>query len=527
MYQKEHLAMNIRTIIDRLARPGALMCLALLIGLTAATVRAAPAPAPPASLDIAAIDAYVDAQMRDLRIPGLALGIVQGEEIVHLKGFGVADPGGRAVTPQTPFIIGSTTKSFTALAVMQLVEAGKVDLDAPIQRYLPNFRVADSDASADITVRHLLNQTSGISSAAGNADFTRDDAADDALEQRARALQTVQLTQPVGATFQYANANYDLLGLLVQTVSGQPYEDYIQQQIFAPLEMRHAYTAPAAAQSDGLATGYHYWFGVPAAMATPFPRGTLPSGYLIASVEDMSHYLIAQLNDGRYRDATVLSAPGIAALHRPAVAAFDGNQYAMGWLVGQSGGVPSVWHNGTVPGFNANMVLAPSQRWGVVALMNASSQIDEVRKEAIVDGVISLLHGRAPQPTPANQIVVVLYAVIMVIAAIPLINVIWSALALRRWRTNPSSRPRRWRLVWRVASVWAPNLLVALLFLLVQPRLFGIGLRGTLLLSPDIGTVMIASSVIALGWCVVYPLLLWQLLRARLAPRTISSPARG
>ena len=142
-------------------------------------------------------------------------------------------------------------------------------------------------------------------------------------------------------------------------------------------------------------------------------------------------------------------------------------------------------------------------------------------------GVVSLLHGRTPPASPRNQIVVMLYAVICIIAAIPLVNAVWSALALRRWHTNPSRRPRRWRLAWRIGSVCGLNLLVALLFLVVQPRLFGIGLRGTLLLSPDIGAMMIASCVIALGWCGVYPLLIWQLLRAGSTPRAVSAPAGG
>src|SRR5690349_8939643 len=112
--------------------------------------------------DFAAIDAYVQGEMKATGIPGLALGIVQGDRIVHLTGFGIADPSGRVVSPQTPFIIGSLNKPITCLAVMQLVEAGKVDLDAPVQRYIPWFRVADEGDSARITVRHLLMQTSGL-----------------------------------------------------------------------------------------------------------------------------------------------------------------------------------------------------------------------------------------------------------------------------------------------------------------------------------------------------------------------------
>ena len=108
------------------------------------------------------IDAYIHTRMQAAHIPGLALGIVRGKEVVYLKGYGIAGPDGRSVTPQTPFILGSTSKSFTALAVMQLVEAGKIDLDAPVTKYLPWFRTADAAALARITVRNLLHQDSGL-----------------------------------------------------------------------------------------------------------------------------------------------------------------------------------------------------------------------------------------------------------------------------------------------------------------------------------------------------------------------------
>src|SRR5215208_8208563 len=114
-----------------------------------------------------AVDTYVSRKMKELGIPGAALVIVQGDQIVHLKAFGVADADGRPVTPQTPFFTGSTGKSFTALAIMQLVEAGKIKLDAPVQTYLPWFRVADADASERITVRQLLNQDSGLPQSIG------------------------------------------------------------------------------------------------------------------------------------------------------------------------------------------------------------------------------------------------------------------------------------------------------------------------------------------------------------------------
>jgi len=179
--------MTFKTRISRFAGWIMLAILVLALSLTATTAGAAPAPSPHASPDFAAIDAYVESQMRDLRIPGLALGIAKGDRIVHLKGFGVADPSGRAVTPQTPFHIASISKSFTALAVMQLVEAGALDLDAPVQRYLPAFRVADPDAAARITVRQLMTQTSGFARASENVFLGGSDTSADALERRVRA----------------------------------------------------------------------------------------------------------------------------------------------------------------------------------------------------------------------------------------------------------------------------------------------------------------------------------------------------
>lgn len=214
-----------------------------ILALPALSFTALPGAAAPraAPADFAAIDRYVEQEMQATHLPGLALGIVQGDQIVHLKGFGVADPSGRPVTPQTPFLIASTSKSFTALAIMQLVEAGKVDLDTPVQHHLPWFRVADAEASARITVRHLLNQTSGLPTIAGQAYTDRRDTSDSALENEVRALSKVAPTQPPGTIYQYCNLNYTILGLIVQTVAGETYEQYMQEHVLAPLRMTNSF----------------------------------------------------------------------------------------------------------------------------------------------------------------------------------------------------------------------------------------------------------------------------------------------
>jgi len=134
------------------------------------------------------IDAHIKRQMERLNIPGAALAIVEDDEIVHLRGFGEARPGGEVPTPHTPFFIGSLTKSFTALVVMQLVEDGRVELDAPVQRYLPWLRVADPRASAQMTVRHLLNQTSGLPTSSGEIQLADLDRSPGATERQARVI---------------------------------------------------------------------------------------------------------------------------------------------------------------------------------------------------------------------------------------------------------------------------------------------------------------------------------------------------
>jgi CubicO group peptidase (beta-lactamase class C family) len=159
---------------------------------------------------------------------------------------------------------------------MQLAEAGKRDLDAPVQRYIPWFRVADPEASTLVTVRHLLKQTSGLTEGAGRAATLA--ARMQPLEPAVRALATIQLARPPGAAFEYSNLNYTTLGLVAETAAGQPFDAYLKTHIFGPLNMHHTYTAIEDARRSGLASGYRYWFGFPAAFDTPGHGGTVPAG---------------------------------------------------------------------------------------------------------------------------------------------------------------------------------------------------------------------------------------------------------
>lgn len=459
----------------------------------------------PSDAAYAHLDAYLERQLAALNIPGAALVIVEGAAMVHIRTFGRAGPDGQAPTPQTPFFIGSLTKSITAVAVMQLVEAGQLELDAPVQRYLPWFRVADPQATAQLTVRHLLNQTSGFAQAAGMIPLADFDDQPGAAERQARALATYQLPRLPGAAWEYSNVNYNLLGLIVEAASGESYADYVQHHLFTPLDMRHSYTSKAAAQRHGLAVGHRAWFGWPvAAPELPVPVGSLPSGQLIASAEDMGHYLIAQLNHGRYRDTQLLSPASTADVQRPAVKAasmgVDMGGYAMGWFVTETDQGARLWHNGQVPDYFAYMALLPEQRRGLVLLVNSNQMLLNFALLGVGEGAAALLAGAKPAPFPWGVVPWLLRGCLL-IPAIQVGDVLYTQRMVRRWQADPASRPgsaRRWLLERALPGLLNLGLGASALGLLAT------NLRPMLrLFMPDLYWLMALSGGVASIWMVV------------------------
>ncbi|HEX5436672.1 MAG TPA: serine hydrolase domain-containing protein [Gemmatimonadaceae bacterium] len=389
------------------------------------------------ALDTTRIDAYITAKMRSARIPGVALAIVQRDRIAYLKGYGRADPSGRPVTPQTPFLIGSITKPFTALAVMQLVDAGRVGLDAPVQRYLPWFHLADSAASARITVRQLLTMTSGIPQLYETQVWTDQD--DGALERAVRILQTKKLAHAPGTSVEYSNANYDALGLIVQAVSGRSYEEYVTQHIFAPLAMRNSFASQDEALRHGMASGHRWWFGIPVAVTFPYRRPELPAGYLISGAEDMAHFLIAQMNEGRYRDTAVLSPAGMAVMH----AEPPPKHYGMGWESLRANGRRLINHDGGAANFQASVFFDPEARVGVfvaadvISALDAfssppgNSRLDGATTRAMAHTVLSMAMGE-PVPSQGVGIEMLTVAFDLTILALTVVLLL-SLMRMRGW----------------------------------------------------------------------------------------------
>jgi CubicO group peptidase (beta-lactamase class C family) len=373
------------------------------------------------------IDDFVSQQVNRHGIPGLALALVDDKQILFMKGYGKADQTGRSVTPETPFLLASVSKPLTAVAVMQLVEAGKVDLDAPVQRYIPEFTLADTSASRQITVRHLLLHTSGLPVTACD---TRGHAG--TLAEYVAELQKVEPAVPAGTRHIYCSGNYNLLGRVIETVSGQSFGQYIQEHVFAPLEMSQSFTSEALAQQAGMARGYQWFFGLPLPTHHPYNPSQLPSGYMISSAEDMGHFLISQLNEGQYMGTSMMSADTIAAMQVPGTERGSKGGYGFGWVIAPVGGVPAVWHDGVNANYHSLVLMLPEKRLGMVVLMNSFGIVAyESAYEEIETGITQLLAGI--EPDRPSQSLRNLYLRIDAILAVILAMAVWPFARMRKW----------------------------------------------------------------------------------------------
>lgn len=454
------------------------------------------------------LDSFFATQMAAYKIPGLSVAIVRAGQVEYLKGYGIANPAGDPVTPETSFLLASVSKSFTALGVMQLVEAGKISLDDPIKKHLPWFALA-GEGGESITIAHLVYHTSGFSQRVGE-EMNELPNTPDGLESGVRGLVGQELNFSPGSGWEYSNANYSILGLLIQEVSGLRYEDYIQQNIFAPLGMKNSYTSLANARAGNAASGYYPFFGIPVVYdeSMPYATATLPTGGLWSSAADMSSYLLAHLNGGQYESAALLSAAGAERLHTPGAEIFPGYNYAMGWFhapgfldrefldtlstqLKQYDDMETLWHEGEWLNYRSIALMLPELDYGVVILMNINDRtVSSVYKNIAWDVTLIATGGEAYYFPPGEDFIV-RYSlwIFSGVAVLLLGGLLWSLLR----------RNRSW-----LALIPLPiNLgLLAYLHLKLLPDNdvnLPILLRG----APDLGILVSLVTVLAIGWSAV------------------------
>ncbi len=314
----------------------------------------------------------VDKAMQKFNVPGVAIGVLlDGDEHHVTRGVTSVDFP-LDVDDQTLFQIGSTTKTFTGTALMMLVEEGQVDLEAPVQRYLPKFRLPDAAAAKQLKVRNLVTHTGGFV-----GDYFDDlGRGEDALRRKVGRMRTrtPQLT-PVGKLWSYNNSGFYVLGRILEQVSGKPYEDLIRSRIFAPLGMDMTFWFAEEVITHKVALGHNLKLDGSLAIARPWglTRGANPAGGIVSTVGDQLRYARFHLGDGKGVDGKrLLKAATLRRMQKPLATVGWSLAESVGvtWLLEKIGATAIVKHGGTINGHMSEFVMVPSKKFALTVLTN-------------------------------------------------------------------------------------------------------------------------------------------------------------
>jgi CubicO group peptidase (beta-lactamase class C family) len=500
----------------------------LLFASVGLVVPAVSAEVQPQTAYAGKLEAYLQAQMKTYKIPGLAVAIVRDGKVQYIKGMGVANDHGDPVTPDTPFLLASVSKSITALGIMQLVEAGKIRLDAQVKEYLPWFEVGGSGSA--ITVADLLYQTSGLSGIDGQkANLRRD--APEALEAGVRDLAHANLKFEPGSNWEYSNLNYNVLGEIIQQASGQSYEDYIAAHVFGPLKMQHSFTSMTAARAGEAASGYYPFFGIPVNYDDwmLYTRASLPAFGLWSSAADMSHYLITQLNGGQYGKATLLSSAGIQQTHQPGYMLDDKQGYAMGWTNNKgflpreqlekthsdlinAGNLTVLFHEGDWANYKSLAFMIPEINYGMILMMNTNNvSVTSAFRYFGWDIALIVTGGEPQYYQPTESFVVRNARLLFGAVVVALASLLVFTLAMNRVH---SRLPAAGTILMLAVSVILTACLLGFIFLRLLPDNMAnlpLLVRG----APDLGLLVILLMLLSLAWIAASIALLTNFLNQR------------
>ena len=452
--------MAMRAAVPRLAPP-VLMTLAV-------PLLAAQGP------DSAAMRELVERQMRRSRLPAVALAVVSPDQQVYAAGF---SRNGTTLTADTPFLLGSVTKTFTALAIAQLVDAGRIRFEDAVAAHLPAFALSTPDSGRSITLRHALTHTSGLSQWSGH----------DRRAQREGRFDHISPVRPPGTKFEYSSLNYIILGAVVEAVSGMSYGDYVRLRIFEPLDMRNSFTELATAQTGGLVRGHRFLYGLTiAGREVQQPAPLVPAGFVISTARDLGNYLGMMLNDGQFRGRQIVSPATLAEMLTPWGGGATGP--GMAWGIGGA----TIGHAGSTPTFSARLSLLPRERYGIALLTNVNSGPFVPGLAAMMDGVTRIVRGGRAEPARPDEILLKAGLLMLVIA-----GVVRTAVAFRRWSRR--GFPRRLIASGKVAMTLSVEAVAAAVVLFGIPRWVGVPLGTMLEYFPDLALAMVVGVVTGLA----------------------------
>ncbi len=321
---------------------------------------------------LAAIEKSIEQRRQELGIPGVSLVIVKDDKVIYMKGLGLKDFERKLpVTPDTLFAIGSATKAFTAMIAMMAADQGKLSLDDSPKKYLPYFKLRDSDADAKITIRDLLSHRSGLN--------RTDLAMVTNMLNREELIKVAGMAKPtakLGEKFQYQNVMYAAAGEVVAKAQNSTWDKVIVARIFKPLGMKASDTTAAAMQrSRDFSFGYEYNATTKETRRLPQREipAAAPAGAINSNVREMAQWLRFMLARGVWNGKRLVSEKEFDELVSKQINVAGNVDYGMGWFLRRWNDHRVVEHGGNIDGFNAEVAMMPDQKLGFVLLTNVTA----------------------------------------------------------------------------------------------------------------------------------------------------------
>ena len=329
------------------------------------------------------LDSYVNRALTDWQIPGVAVCVVKNGKVVIMKGYGVKDyDTNQKVDENTLFMIGSNTKAFTATALAMLDADKKLSLDDNVTKWLPEFKLDNKAAGEQAIIRDLLCHRIGFRTFQGDFTYwTSDLTRKEVIEK----MSHIKATYPFRTTWGYTNAAFLTAGEIIPKASGMQWEDFIKSRIFEPLEMKNTLALskdfPTAANKCS-----PYTKAEGKLVKIPFCQidNLAPAGSISSSVNDMSHWVVMQLDNGRYNGQQVVSISAIAQTRLPHSILGNGGVlfneghfalYGLGWFLQEYCGRKIVQHTGGVNGFVTSVTLVPEDKLGIIVFTNTDQNL--------------------------------------------------------------------------------------------------------------------------------------------------------
>jgi CubicO group peptidase (beta-lactamase class C family) len=354
------------------------------------------------SLDPAALQSHLAELLAEHGVPGAALGVLHDGEITKVAA-GVANlRTGVEATTDTVFELASIGKAWTTTVLMQLVDDGRVDLDAPVRTYLPNFSVADPEVSAGVTLRHLLSHTSGID----GDHFENFGRGDDALERYVASCEALGQTHPLGVTMSYCNTGFSIIGRVIEVLTGTVWDQAMRERLFAPLGLIQTGTLAEEAILHRVAAGHVAPApGAPLEVAGQWGihRAGGPMGGIASTVGETLAFARLHLEDGRTPEGgRILSEASARAMREPQIEVPDrftlGSHWGLGWILFDWEGHHLYGHDGNSIGQSSYLRILPEANVAITLLTNGGEPKNVYR--ALFSEVLSELAGVTVPPLP-------------------------------------------------------------------------------------------------------------------------------